>query len=194
MELYAANGYLIDEFLQSRTNQRADRYGGSLENRYCFLDEIVRSISSVWDSNRIGVHISPNGIYNDMGSPDFRETFLYVAEQLNSHEIAYLHVIDGLDLGFHGLGAPLTLREVRDIFKSPLIGNCGYTRETAEAAIRRQDGDLISFGRPFISNPDLVERFANEWPLNPPANIKVWYSFDKVGYTDFPRYKTSESK
>ena len=194
VELHAANGYLIDEFLQSRTNHRIDRYGGSLENRYRFLDEIVRSISSVWASSRVGVHISPNGIYNDMGSPDFRETFLYVAEQLDCHKIAYLHVVDGLDLGFHELGAPLKLREVMEVFKGPLIGNCGYTRETAEAAIRRQDGDLISFGRPFISNPDLVERFANKWPLNPPADIKVWYSFDKVGYTDFPRYQMSESK
>jgi N-ethylmaleimide reductase len=194
VELHAANGYLIDEFLQSRTNHRADRYGGSLENRFRFLYEIVRSVSSVWTSNRVGVHISPNGTYNDMGSPDFRETFLYVAEQLIRHEIAYLHVIDGLGIGFHKLGAPVTLREVREVFKGPLIGNCGYTRETAEAAIRRQDGDLISFGRPFISNPDLVERFANRWPLNPPADTKVWYSFDEVGYTDFPRYQISESK
>jgi N-ethylmaleimide reductase len=129
-----------------------------------------------------------------MGSPDFRETFLYAAEQLIRHEIAYLHVIDGLDIGFHKFGDPVTLREIREVFKGSLIGNCGYTRETAEAAIRRQDGDLISFGRPFISNPDLVERFVNKWPLNPPADIKVWYSFDKVGYTDFPEYQISENK
>jgi N-ethylmaleimide reductase len=189
VELHAANGYLIDEFLQSKTNHRADRYGGSLENRYRFLDETVSSISNVWASNRVGVHISPNGIYNDMGSPDFRETFLYVAEQLSRQNIAYLHVVDGLAFGFHELGVPMTLREVRGVFKGPLIGNCGYTQETAEDAIRRQDGDLVSFGRPFISNPDLVERFTNRWPLNPPADMKVWYSFDKVGYTDFVRYK-----
>ncbi len=88
----------------------------------------------------------------------------------------------------------MTLREVREVFKGPLIRNCGYTRETAEAAICRQDGDLISFDWPFISNPDLVERFTNKWPLNPPADIKVWYSFDKAGYTDFPRYQIPESK
>jgi N-ethylmaleimide reductase len=193
VEIHAANGYLIDEFLQSKTNHRADRYGESLENRYRFLDEIVISISSVWASNRIGVHISPNGIYNDMGSPDFRETFLYVGEQLNRRKIAYLHVVDGLAFGFHELGAPMMLREIRGVFTGPLIGNCGYTRETAEAAIRRRDGDLVAFGRPFISNPDLVERFANRWPLNPPADMKVWYSFDKAGYTDFPGYRISRN-
>jgi N-ethylmaleimide reductase len=188
VEIHAANGYLIDEFLQSKTNHRTDRYGGSLENRYRFLDEIVSSVSTVWTSGRVGVHIAPNGSFNDMGSPDFRETFLFVARQLNRHKIAYLHVVDGLAFGSHGLGPPMTLKEFREVFEGPLMGNSGYTRETAETAIRRHHADLISFGRPFISNPDFVERFANDWPLNPLADLKVWYSFDKVGYTDFPRY------
>ncbi len=191
VELHAANGYLIDEFLQSKTNQRTDRYGGSLENRYRILDEIVNSISDTWAADRVGIHISPNGIYNDMGSPDFRETFLYVAGKLSRYGIAYLHVVDGLAFGFHELGSPMMLSEFRQVFKGPLMGNCGYTRETAEPALQRGHGDLISFGRPFISNPDLVERFANDWPLNPVADQKVWYSFDKVGYTDFPRYEIS---
>jgi N-ethylmaleimide reductase len=189
VEIHGANGYLIDEFLQSKTNHRTDRYGGSLENRYRFLDDIIRAILTVWPSARVGVHISPNGIFNDMGSPDFRETFLYVARQLNLHKIAYLHVVDGLAFGFHELGNAMTLAEFREVFEGPIIGNCGYTRETAEAAIQAKHADLISFGRPFISNPDLVERFTNDWPLNPPAEQKVWYSFDEVGYTDFPRYE-----
>lgn len=188
VEIHAANGYLIDQFLQSKTNHRTDRYGGSLENRYRFLDEIVSSVSTVWTSGRVGVHIAPNGSFNDMGSPDFRETFLYVGKQLNRHKIAYLHVVDGLAFGSHGLGPPMTLKEFREVFEGPLMGNSGYTQETAETAIRRHHADLISFGRPFISNPDLAERFANDWPLNPPADLKVWYSFDKVGYADFPRY------
>ena len=82
----------------------------------------------------------------------------------------------------------MTLAEFRKVFEGPLIGNCGYTRETGEAAIENKHADLISFGRPFISNPDLVERFEKGWPLNPPADQKAWYSFDEVGYTDFPRY------
>ena len=189
VEIHAANGYLIDEFLQSKTNQRSDRYGGSLENRYRFLKEIVESISTVWEPNRIGVRLSPNGNYNDMGSKDYRETFLYVAQQLNEYGLAYLHVVDGLGFGFHELGEPMTLAEFRQVFTSPLIGNCGYTQETAEAAIRDGHADLIAFGRPFISNPDLVERFANGWALNPPADVKIWYSFDEEGYTDFPTYQ-----
>jgi len=189
VEIHAANGYLIDQFLQSKTNHRTDRYGGSLESRYRFLDEIVSSVSTAWTSPRVGVHISPNANFNDMGSPDFREAFLYVAKQLSRHKIAYLHIVDGLAFGFHELGPPMALKEFREVFEGPVIGNSGYTQETAEAAIRQRHADLISFGRPFISNPDLVERFENGWPLNPPADMKVWYSFDKVGYTDFPKYE-----
>ena len=189
IEIHAANGYLIDQFLQSKTNLRTDCYGGNFENRYRFLDEIVKAVLTIWPAGRVGVHLSPNGIYNDMGSPDFRETFLYVSKQLNTHGLAYLHVVDGLAFGFHGLGPAVTLPEFRDVFEGPLIGNCGYTQETAEAAIQNHQADLISFGRPFISNPDLVERFANGWPLNAPADQKFWFSFDEAGYTDFPRHE-----
>lgn len=188
VEVHAANGYLIDQFLQSKTNRRVDGYGGSAENRYRFLDEIVKAVLTVWPSTRVGVHLAPNGTFNDMGSPDYRETFLYVARQLDRYNIGYLHLVDGLAFGFHKLGEPMTLGEFRDVFNGPLMGNCGYTQETAEAVIRNGNADLISFGRPYLSNPDLVERFANGWPLNPPADMKVWYSFDAVGYTDFPTY------
>lgn len=189
VEIHAANGYLIDEFLQSKTNHRTDQYGGSIENRYRFLKEIVESILSVWSASRVGIRLSPNGNYNDMGSLDYRESFLYVAQQLSHYGLAYLHVVDGLAFGFHELGEPMTLAEFRKVFTSPLIGNCGYTQETAEVAIREGDADLIAFGRPFISNPDLVDRFANNWSLNPPADMNVWYSFDREGYTDFPAYQ-----
>jgi len=191
VEVHSANGYLIDQFLQSRTNHRTDRYGGSLENRYRFLDEIVKAVVTVWPSKRVGVHLAPNGSFNGMGSPDYRETFLYVAIQLNRYNLAYLHVVDGLAFGFHKRGAPMTVAEVREVFNGPLMGNAGYTRETAEATIHNGHADLIAFGRPFLSNPDLVERFANGWPLNLPAETQVWYSFDAVGYTDFTRYKIS---
>ena len=193
VEIHAANGYLIDQFLQSRTNRRTDRYGGSPENRYRFLDEILSAVLTVWPSVRVGVHLAPNGNFNDMGSPDFRETFSHVAGRLNQYNLAYLHLVDGLEFGFHQLGPPMTLGEFRPLFAGPLMGNCGYTSEKAEAAIRSNDTDLISFGRPYISNPDLVERFAGGWPLNPPADMAVWYSagLGAVGYTDFPRYEAS---
>jgi N-ethylmaleimide reductase len=191
VEIHGANGYLIDTFLQSKTNHRTDSYGGTVENRYRFLKEIVEAILTVWPANRVGVRLSPNGVFNDMGSPDYRETFLYIAEQLNAYGLAYLHLVDGLAFGFHELGSPMTLAEFCEVFSGPLIGNCGYTQEEAEAAISSGVADLIAFGRPFISNPDLVERFARNLPLNPPAEMNTWYSFGAAGYTDFPTYQES---
>lgn len=193
VEIHGANGYLIDTFLQSKTNHRTDAYGGRVENRYRFLKEIVEAILTVWPANRVGVRMSPNGVFNDMGSPDYRETFLYVAEQLNHYDLAYLHLMDGLGLGFHELGAPMTLADFREVFSGPLIGNCGYPHEDAEAAISSGVSDLIAFGRPFISNPDLVERFTYNWQLNPPAEMSTWYSFHPEGYTDFPTYQESQA-
>ena len=189
VEIHGANGYLIDEFLQSKTNRRTDRYGGSLENRYRFLQEIVEAVLTVWAPERVGVRLSPNGSFNDMGSPDYRETFLYVARQLNQYGLGYLHLLDGLDFGFHELGEPMGLAEFRAVYDGPLMGNCGYDRADAEQAIAKGDADLISFGRPFISTPDLVERFAHARELNPEADTSVWYSFDAEGYTDFPTYE-----
>lgn len=186
VEIHAANGYLIDQFLQSKTNLRTDRYGGSVENRFRFLKEIVEAVGQVWPANRVGVRLSPNGNFNDMGAPDFRETFTYAARQLNPYGLAYLHVVDGLAFGFHELGKPMVLAEFRAVFAGPLMVNCGYTQETAEAALAAGQADLIAFGRPYLSNPDLVERFTNGWELNPPADMKVWSAPDAKGYTDFP--------
>jgi len=187
VEIHSANGYLLDEFFQSKTNQRTDRYGGSIENRYRMLGEVVQAVSDVWPANRVAVRLSPNGAFNDMGSPDFRDQFTYVAQQLDQFGLAYLHVMDGLAFGFHELGEPMTLAEIRKVFSGPLIGNCGYTRETAEKAVNQDPAVLIAFGRPFISNPDLVGRFANNWPLNPEADMSTWYSPTGAnGYIDFP--------
>jgi N-ethylmaleimide reductase len=191
VEIHAANGYLIDQFLQSRTNQRTDSYGGSIEKRFRFLKEIVDAVLTVWPATRVGVRLSPNGNFNDMGSTDFRETFTQVAGQLNVYGLAYLHVVDGLAFGFHEQGPPMQLSEFRAVFHAPLMGNCGYSRETAEAAIAGGQADLIAFGRPFLSNPDLVERFAHGWPLNPPAKVSAWSSPGAQGYTDFPFYTAS---
>ncbi len=138
------------------------------------------------------MHLAPNGSFNDMGSPDFREQFTYVARQLDRFGLAYLHLVDGLAFGFHKLGEPMTLAEFRKVFHGPLMGNCGYTKETAEKAIAAGDADLISFGRPFISNPDLVERFKNDWPLAELAPMADWYSpTGAKGYTDFPVHARS---
>ena len=189
IEIHSANGYLLDQFIQSKTNQRTDCYGGSLENRFRLLKEVLEAVCTVWPSNRVGVRLSPNGVFNDMGSPDFRETFLYAASQLNTFSLAYLHVMDGLEFGFHQLGEPMILADFRTAFHGPIMGNCGYTAESAEAAIANGAADLIAFGRPFLSNPDLVERFANSWELNPPAEMSAWSAPTAEGYTDFPFYQ-----
>lgn len=193
VEIHAANGYLLDQFLQSKTNHRADAYGGSVENRFRLLREVVEGIIEVFPSNRVGVRLAPNGAFNDMGSPDFRETFLHVAGELDAYGLAYLHLLDGLAFGFHELGVPMTLEEFRTVFRAPLIGNCGYEMESAERAVACGAADLIAFGRPFIANPDLVERFRNGWPLTE-ADPSTWYTGDppSVGYTDFPAYSPPE--
>ena len=194
VEIHGANGYLIDQFLQSKTNKRADHYGGNLENRYRFLHEIVTAITEIWPANRVSVRLSPNGNYNDMGSDDFRQQFTYVAAQLDKFGLAYLHVVDGLTFGFHELGEPMNLSEFRNVFSGPIMGNCGYTQDTAETAIKEKRADLISFGRPFISNPDLVERFSHGWPLAPESDVASWFSFEKEGYTDFQPYNNNWGK
>jgi N-ethylmaleimide reductase len=192
VEIHAANGYLIDQFLQSKTNHRTDAYGGSVERRTRFLLEVVEAVSAEWPVGRVGVRLAPNGAFNDMGSPDFREQFTFAARQLDAFGMAYLHVMDGLAFGFHQLGEPMTLAEFRAVFHGPLIGNCGYTREAAEAAIRDGQADLIAFGRPYISNPDLVERFAHGWPLAEAAPLASWYApTGATGYTDFPPHRAS---
>jgi len=188
LEIHGANGYLIDQFLQSKTNHRQDSYGGSKETRFQFLREIIEAILTVWDANRVGVRFSPNGIFNDVGSPDYREAFLYYAQELNKYRLAFLHIVDGLGFGFHGLGAPMQLEEFRLVFSGSLIGCCDYTQEKAETAIEKGYSDLIAFGRPYISNPDLVERFAHDWPLSPWADMSTWYSSGPEGYIDFPKY------
>jgi len=189
VELHSANGYLIDQFLQSKTNQRTDAYGGTVEKRFRLFREVIEAIVAVWGADRVGARLSPNGVYNDMGSPDFREQFLYAAKELNSYPLAYLHVMDGLGFGFHKLGEALTLRDFRGVFKRPLMGNCGYTREAGDAAIAAGDADLVAYGRPYIMNPDLVERFAANVPLAESADMSKWYTNGPEGYIDYPTYK-----
>ncbi|MBU0971191.1 MAG: alkene reductase [Proteobacteria bacterium] len=188
VEVHAANGYLINQFLDSKTNLRQDQYGGSLENKFRFLKEILDATLEVWSPEQVGVRISPNGIFNDMGSIDFRETFLYVAEQLNKLNLGYLHIMDGLAFGFHEKGDPMTLSEFRKVYTGIIMGNCGYTRESAQERIEKKDADLAAFGRPYITNPDLPERLKNNWPLNPFEDMSLWYSPGPEGYTDYTPY------
>lgn len=189
VEVHGANGYLINQFLDASTNQRDDEYGGSLENRFRFFREVLEAVLEVWPAFRVGARISPNGVFNDMGCADYRELFRYVAQELDTLNLGYLHIMDGLAFGFHGKGEPMTLAEFRPLFKGVIIGNCGYTQASADARIAEGVADMIAIGRPYITNPDLVERFRSNWPLNPAEDMSLWYTSGPEGYTDYEPFK-----
>jgi N-ethylmaleimide reductase len=188
IEIHSANGYLLNQFLDSKTNLRNDGYGGSRKNKYRFLGEVLEAVLGVWPSTRVGVRLSPNGIFNDMGSEDFRETYLYVIRQLNALDLGYVHIMDGLAFGFHGKGEPMTLAEFREQYDGVIIGNCGYSKEDAKERIAGGGADLAAIGRPFITNPDLVERWRRDLPLAPYDDMSFWYTPGAEGYTDYPGY------
>jgi N-ethylmaleimide reductase len=189
VELHAANGYLINQFLDAKTNKRTDEYGGSLENRYRFLREALAAILEIWPSHRVGVRLSPNGVFNDMGSPDFRQIYLYAIRELNKLNVGYVHIMDGLAFGFHNQGEPMTLAQFRGEYDGIIMGNCGYSQQEAEQRLAAGHADLAAFGRPFISNPDLPARLQNGWPLNAFDDMTHWYTPGPVGYTDYAHYR-----
>lgn len=197
VEIHDANGYLLDQFLQSKTNKRTDKYGGSLENRLRLVTEILTEIEKVISLDKVGIRFSPNGVFNDMGSEDYVETFSAAIKLCAEKKLAYVHVMDGLGFGFHKLGEPFTLAMTKDIIKevqgenvvTSVIGNCGYTKETGEAAIADGNADMIAYGRPWIANPDLVNRFKNDLKLTEVEGMAHFYSggspTPEVGYSDF---------
>jgi N-ethylmaleimide reductase len=188
VEVHGANGYLLDQFLQSGTNQRTDRYGGSVENRARLLLEVTEAVCGVWGADRVGVRLSPGGTFNDMRDENCEETFTYAARELNRFGLAYLHVIEEAsgDVDAWRDGRPMGSAEMlRPVFEGTLMSNGGYNRETGEAALRAGIADLIAFGRLFIANPDLVERFAARAPLNEP-DPETFYGGGAEGYIDYP--------
>ena len=191
VEVHGANGYLINQFLDSKTNLRTDRYGGSIDNKYRFFSEILSVVLDVWAPEQVGVRISPNGIFNDMGSTDYRETYLHVVGELNKLKLGYLHIMDGLAFGFHEKGEPMTLSEFKSVYNGAIMGNCGYSKKAADKAVSKGYADLIAFGRPFITNPDLPERLENDWPLNPCEDMSLWYTPGPEGYVDYKSFEPS---
>lgn len=189
IEVHSANGYLLNQFLDSKTNLRNDRYGGTLENKYRFLREVLAAVLEVWPSERVGVRLSPNGVFNDMGSEDFRETYLYTIKELNKLNLGYVHIMDGLAFGFHNKGEAMTLHEFREHYTGTIIGNCGYNKEVATERIEAGDADIVAIGRPYITNPDLVERWQNGWDLTPFDDMSLWYTEGAEGYTDYAPYR-----
>jgi N-ethylmaleimide reductase len=197
LEVHAANGYLLDQFLQSSTNLRTDEYGGAMENRIRFLKEVIEALiaDGAYPANRIGFRLSPNGAFGDMGSDDNDVMFPYVAKEMNKYGLAYLHMMDGLGFGFHDKCKAVTAMDIRKVFDSPMIANVGLTKEIAEGMVRSGAVDLACFGRLYISNPDLPERFANNWPVAEPAAYEHWWGATGAkGYTDFPVHTPEEPK
>ncbi len=188
IEVHGANGYLLDQFLESGTNVRTDRYGGSVENRARLLLEVTEAVARLWGEDRVGVRLSPGGTFNDVSDANVEETFTYAARALDRLGLAYLHVIEpqsGDGLAWRD-GPPIGAAELlRPLFRGKLITAGGYSRECAEAVLKAGIADLVAFGRLFIANPDLVQRFATGAPLNQPDEA-TFYGGSAEGYTDYP--------
>ena len=193
VEIHGANGYLLDEFLNSAVNTRADAYGGSVENRCRFLLETVDAVADAVGPERTGVRISPNGRFNAMPEdPEMEETFVYLAGELDRRGICYLHVNDQTTFGLPGIPAGM-LEKIRAAFRGPLILCGGYDGERARTAIDSGLGDLVAFGVPFIANPDLPDRLENGWPLNE-ADQTTFYGGGEKGYTDYSYHQADADR
>ncbi len=192
VEIHGANGYLIEQFLQSHTNLRTDQYGGSIPNRTRFLMEVTQAVVDVWGADRVGVRLSPYGVANGSGEPDPMPLYTYAVEQLNPLGLAYLHFIEPRSSGagraeVNHQNVPSAMVLFRRIWKGVLITAGGFTGEAADAAIRDGHADAIAFGRIFISNPDLPRRLQRGFPLTP-YNRATFYGGDVAGYTDYPEH------
>jgi len=190
VELHAANGYLLEQFLSPVSNIRTDKYGGSIENRCRFVLEVAASVAEAIGADKTGIRLSPCGVASDMPHyPEIHDTYVYLSEELNKLEIAYIHLVD-----HSAMGAPVVPAEmkqaIRNNFNNTLILSGGYDKERAEADIESGLGDLVAFGRPFINNPDLVERLKNDSPLSQDLKMDLFYTADEKGYTDYPLFKS----
>jgi N-ethylmaleimide reductase len=193
VEIHGANGYLLDQFLQDRTNQRQDRYGGSIENRSRLLFEVVDAVIDVCGHDRVGVRLSPYGTFNDMGDSDPIALFTDVITGLSDRQLAYLHLIEPRSgtPGMSDLGddtAPAIAKLFRNSFKGTIIAAGGFTKETGEEAIHNGTADAIAFGRLFISNPDLPRRFQLNAALNA-YDRSTFYGGSELGYVDYPLFE-----
>jgi N-ethylmaleimide reductase len=185
VEVHGANGYLINQFLATNTNQRTDAYGGSPEKRTRFLLEVVDAVSEVVGPERTGLRLSPAGQFNDIHDDEARQTYSYAINELNSRGLAYLHVVEQ----FPGFGQDETahklIEDLRGLWQGVYIANGGMTAESGARLIEQGKADAIAYGRPFIANPDLPRRFELGAPLNEPDQA-TFYGGNEHGYTDYP--------
>ncbi|NWF38171.1 alkene reductase [Mariprofundus sp. NF] len=183
VEIHAANGYLIDQFIRDGSNNRSDQYGGSLENRTRLLLQIVAAVGSEIGFHKVGVRISPINAFNDISDSDPQSTFNHVASSLSGLGLAYLHVVE---VDMTGQSDPeFDMQQLRDRFDGLYIANGGYDKTRGNQSIAENRADMIAFGVPFLANPDLPERFRTDAALNTPDQA-TFYGGDEHGYTDYP--------
>lgn len=179
VEIHGANGYLLDQFLQDSTNQRQDQYGGSIENRARLLLEVTDAAIGVWGAGRVGVHLSPRADLHNMGDGNLRETFGYVARELGKRGVAFICTREKE-------GDDSLTPYIKEQFGGLVIANERFTKAQANTWLADGKADAVAFGVPFIANPDLVERLAQDAPLNEPRP-ELFYAKGPVGYLDYPR-------
>lgn len=197
VEIHGANGYLIEQFLQSHSNLRTDQYGGSIENRVRFLMEVTRTVIDVWGADRVGVRLSPCGVANGSGEADPMPLYSHAIQSLDPLGLAYLHFIEPRSSGagraeVNHQNVPSAMVLFRPMWRGVLITAGGFTGETADAAISAGHADAIAFGRIFISNPDLPRRLQHGFPLTP-YNRATFYGGEAAGYTDYPVHGEMEN-
>ena len=184
IEIHAANGYLIDQFLRDSTNKRDDAYGRSLDKRTRFLAEVLEAVTSVYASTRVGVRFSPFSSFNDISDSDPLTTFGAAITRANDAGLGYIHLVEG-ETGGPRTFPPNAIATLRENFSGAYMANNAYDRQLAIDAVESGKADLVAFGALFIANPDLVERFRQDAPLNTP-DPQTFYGGDAVGYTDYP--------
>ena len=193
VEIHAANGYLIDQFLQDGVNRRADNYGGPIANRIRFLVEVVDAVTAIWGAERVGVRVGPSNSFNGMHDSDPQALFSHVAATLNARSIAYLHVIEPRVAGNSEIGdqTPVAAAALRRVFTGAVIAAGGFDATGARDILERGEADLVAFGRSFIANPDLPDRMRTELPLNA-YDRQTFYYGGASGYTDYHRARASD--
>ena len=189
VEIHGANGYLLDQFLHDGSNVRTDNYGGSMENRARLMMEVTESCCKEIGSDRVGIRLSPSGIYKDMLDSNPVELFDYIISELNEYQLAYLHLLEPLVAlepeEKYSKYLKIITPHFRKFYKGTLITNCGFDFDTGNKIIKNGDADLVAFGKLYISNPDLVERFTSNAPLTPWDTDTFYYGGEK-GYIDYP--------
>ena len=182
VEIHAANGYLIDQFIRDGSNQRTDEYGGGVQNRLRFLQEVIEAVAQVVPVDRIGVRLSPTNPYNDMRDGNPAATFTQASKALSRFGLAYLHIVESVQVA----------TDMRLFFEGPIILNGGYDAATGAAALRSGEAEMIAYGKHFLANPDLVERFRKGAAVNRPDS-STFYTDGPKGYTDYMPLSTLRS-